>query len=189
MIIKQVFLILTFIHLIVAQNWLGYINQFNPTQNLGQPMFSDQRTTTTEAPRITDSTETEYHYPCDNEIVQMTRPGGHLTAETNYWNGRVDLTDYTYLKSIKLVIKVDQAAQITVDAESGTISGPKTGKTFRVTYEGSPPDVNVVEFHIKGLQSKFFPNLISLHLNNREICKNPSTVRVCNRKIPKRNKS
>lgn len=169
MIIKQVFITLTFIYVIEAQNWLGYINQFNPGSNLGQPLVQTAQQSTTEPPS-TDSSETKYDYPCGGEVVQMTRPGGHLTADTNYWNGRVDLTDFTYLKSIKLVIKVDQAAEITVDPEVGTISGPKTGKTFRVTYEGAPPDVNEVNFHIRGLQSKLFPNLVSLHLNNREIC-------------------
>lgn len=171
--IKQAIFISILIYSIDAQNWLGYFNQFNPPQNFPQ-MGSVSRTTTT-AP-VTDSAETEYHYLCNDETVQMTRPGGHVTPETNYWDGRVDLTDYTYLKAIKLVIRVDQAAQINVDPAKGTISGPKTGKLFRVTYEGAPPEVNEVNFHIKGLQGTLFPNLVSLHLNNREICKNPTSV-------------
>lgn len=176
--IKQTILLSIFVYVIDAQNWLGYINQFNPSQTYGN-VPSVSRTTTT-AP-LTDSSETEYHYPCNDEIVQMTHPGGHITLETNYWNGRVDLTDYTYLKAIKLVIRVDQAAQITVDPANATISGPKTGKIFRVTYDGAPPEVNEVHFHIKGLQGTLFPNLVSLHLNNREICSNPTSVSLMKR--------
>lgn len=157
-----------------AQNWFNILNQFNPAEEIGNMR---QQSTPTAFP-TTNRNETVYDYPCDNGgIVQMTRPGGQLTPETNYWDGRVDLTDYTYLKAIKLVIKVDQAAEITVDPAHGTVSGPKTGKIFRVTYEGAPPDVNLVYFHIKGLQRNLFPNLVSLYLNNREICKNANTVR------------
>uniref|UniRef100_A0A336LU43 CSON004787 protein n=1 Tax=Culicoides sonorensis TaxID=179676 RepID=A0A336LU43_CULSO len=161
-----------------AQNWLNYFNQFNPSENIGnvQSVTRTTTTSTTTEPPITDSSETIYNYPCNGEIVQMTRPGGKLTPETNYWDGRVDLTDFVYLKSIKIVIMVDQAAKITIEPEVGYVSGPKTGKVFRVTYNGAPPDVNEINFHIKGLQGTLFPNLVSLHLNNREICSNPTSV-------------
>lgn len=123
-----------------------------------------------------ENIEYDYHYPCQREGVEMGKPSGELTPETNYWNGRVDLTEYSYLKSIKLVIRVDQLAKIVVDPAMGTIAGAKTGKVFRISYKGTPIEVPEVKFKIIGTQGTFFPNLITIHLNNRDICKGALTV-------------
>lgn len=125
---------------------------------------------------IEGNIEYDYHYPCTREIVEMAKPSGQLTRETNYWNGRVDLTEFTYLKSIKFVIRVDQPAKIIVDPEAGTVTGAKTGKVFRVTFNGEPTDVPEVRFQILGTMGTLFPNLVTMHLNNRDICKGALTV-------------
>lgn len=114
--------------------------------------------------------------PCVSEVVTMTRVQGEITPEINYWEGNIDLSDYSYLKTIKVVIKVDHPARIVVDPRKGQISGPARGTIFRVTYFGSPPEVSDVSFKIFGTAGKNFPNLVSLHLNNRDICKGPTAV-------------
>lgn len=118
----------------------------------------------------------DYHYPCTREIVEMAKPAGQLTHATNYWNGRVDLSEFTYLKTIKFVIRVTQPAKIIIDPEVGTITGAKTGKVFRVTFKGEPSNVAEVRFQIVGTMGTLFPNLLSMHLNNRDICKGALTV-------------
>lgn len=120
----------------------------------------------------------ETHHPCKNHphVLTQTKQKGRVTPETNYWDGKVDLSDYTYLKSIKLVIKVDNPAEIEVDPEAGEISGPSTGTIFRVTYYGTPSDTEEVKFRIIGTNGSKFPNLVSLHLNNRNICKDAKNV-------------
>lgn len=123
-----------------------------------------------------DEGELDYNYPCMRETVEMTKPSGELTKATNYWNGRVDLREYSYLKTIKLVIRVDQPAKIVIDPAVGRTNGVKTGKAFKVIYNGTPKDVSEAKFKIIGTSGILFPNLVSIHLNNRDICKGALTV-------------
>lgn len=118
----------------------------------------------------------ETNTPCIGQDVSMTRPAGDVTPQTNFWMGHVDLSNFAYLKSIKLVIKVDNPARIEVNAKAGRISGPRVGTTFRVSYFGEPPAVKGVNFKIVGTDGAQFPNLESLHLNNRDICKGAVAV-------------
>lgn len=175
-----IFICLTFVTLVHGQNWLNFYNQFNPNQNVNQNQPVVNNREGIEEPNNeegeAETPETEYNYPCVGEVVQMAKPGGTITKETNYWDGRIDLTDYSYLRSIKCVIRVDQPAKIQIDPNEGTVSGPKSGKTFRVTFVGSPSEVSEVNFRIIGIQGTLFPNLVSLHLNNRDICKGATTV-------------
>lgn len=120
----------------------------------------------------------ETHKPCVGDTVTMTRPAGEITTQNNYWMGRVDLSDFPYLLSIKLVIKVEHPAKIEVNQNKGMISGPHVGTIFRVSYFGKPPEVTAAAFKIVGTKGKQFPNLVSLHLNNRDICKGAVAVSV-----------
>lgn len=141
------------------------------------PPPSSESTSETTPPSTRNDDALESINPCVSEVVTMTRVQGEIVPETNYWDGHVDLSDYSYLKSIKLVIKVDHPARIVVDPSIGTVTSPVRGTIFRVTYFGSPPEVTDVTFKIFGTSGKNFPNLVSLHLNNRDICMGPAAVR------------
>lgn len=120
--------------------------------------------------------EFDVTYPCENAILGMSRPTGPVTRETNYWNARVNLQDFTYLKTIKFVIRVDQLAKLDVDPEVARVTGAKTAKVLRVIFYGSPSNVTEARFRVIGTNGKHFPNLVTLYLNNRNICMGAITV-------------
>lgn len=119
-----------------------------------------------------------YENPCFNDFVLVTKPDGPITKETNYWIGTIDLSSFQYLKSLKVILKVSQPAKVEIDQSTGRIAGAKTGKAFRLFYNGTPKNVTDISFKIIGTHGLLFPNITQLLLSNRDICKKPITVSI-----------
>lgn len=116
------------------------------------------------------------HKPCEHDRFYQARDA----PTDNRWRGRLYMDDFSFTSSVKLIVKVDKASRIEVEDREGQITGPNTGRMFRISYYGTPQNVSYIDFSVKPVNSKEFSNLISLEVNSQNACRNPKPVRFKN---------
>lgn len=115
---------------------------------------------------------TETFYPCETRNLILTREAGSVRAGHNAWQGSLDLAGYNFFDKIDLHLKVDEAARIEVNDEDGKVEGPHSGKSFWITYYGSGQNVSKINFELTGTDDEVLPNLVTVRLNKKNICRN-----------------
>lgn len=114
--------------------------------------------------------------PCPNGVLSMSRFIGGGPIKENYWNGTLYLDKWPNLSEIRIALTVDNPARIEIDSEVGIVL--VEDRTFYITAYGRQPDVDKVNFIIRGTQRGAFPNPTEIKLNNEVICKDPEKVKM-----------
>ncbi|GAB0100485.1 uncharacterized protein DMENIID0001_165330 [Sergentomyia squamirostris] len=109
--------------------------------------------------------------PCPNGVLYMSREIGGPSNLENYWKGEVFLDKWRRLPEVRLRMTLDAPAQLEVDPDLARLS--VQNRTFFITTFLTPPKIDKVLFIVRGRPHGKFPNILSLHLNDADICPNP----------------
>lgn len=130
--------------------------------------------------RDSDAIISEAFTPCDdNRVLQLQRVIGLPADMRNTYNGSFSFDLWPYVQSPRLTLTLDNPAKLYLtDYENGAIQVLSNVRKFHIFFDKLSNDIGTVHFWITAPQDAEFPNIISIRLDENELCKNPRKVSI-----------
>lgn len=129
-----------------------------------------------------DNTELfESFTPCDdNRVIVLQRQMGLSTNWKNTYNGSFSFDLWQYLSDRpRLTITLDNPAKLYLTDYDGRKIDVLSGvKKFHIIFDKTSSEIGTVNFWITAPEDAEFPNIVSVRLDDHELCYNPKLVSI-----------
>lgn len=132
--------------------------------------------------RDSDAVVYESFSPCDDtRVLQLQRVISLPADMQNTYNGSFSFNLWPYVQSPRLTLTLDNPAKLYLtNYNNGAIQVLSNVRKFHILFDQASNEIGTINFWITAPHDADFPNIISVRLDENELCGNAKTVSVSN---------